>query len=177
MRTIRSLILPLAAIMAAAAGYWLAREVQDEHVTGQTAADFALRDLDGKSRALSEWRGKLVLVNFWATWCPPCRDEIPLFIKLRAEQFPRGLEVIGVAVDEPDAVRAYSESVGITYPVLLAVDDAFAMMTAYGNSAGVLPYTVLLSPRGEILSQRRGAFAETELAELVARHLPANRSK
>ena len=177
MRWVRSLILPLAAIIAAFSGYWLAREVQEERVTGQAAADFSLPDLAGKNRALSEWRGKLVVLNFWATWCPPCRDEIPLLIKLRAEQQPRGVEILGVAVDEADAVRVYSGSVGITYPILIAGPDAFALMAAFGNPAGVLPYTVLLSPRGEILSQQRGAFSERELAELVARHLPVNSHK
>lgn len=173
MRVLKNLLLPVAAVLAALAGYWVATEVNHEQTAARPPAEVTLADLSGQSRALSEWNGKWVLVNFWATWCPPCRDEIPVLMKVRQEQRARNFEVIGIAVDQAEAVQIYSESVGIAYPILLAGDDAFALMSRFGNPAGALPYTVLLSPEGKIVTQHRGALSEMQLAQLITRHLPA----
>lgn len=134
-------------------------------------ADFSLPDLDGETRRLSEWRGKLVLVNFWATWCPPCRDEIPLFIDLQREAGARGLQIVGVAIDQPDAVAAYSREMGINYPILLAGDD-LELLNRYGNRTASLPYSVLIGPDGQPLARKLGAYHASELRRLLDAHLP-----
>ena len=82
-------------------------------VIGQKRADFSLPDLDNKQRAIKEWDNKVILLNFWATWCPPCRREIPAFIELQEKFGPQGFQVIGVAIDEKEAVQDYSDGMGV----------------------------------------------------------------
>ncbi len=86
--------------------------------------NFTLPELDGKKHSLEEWRGKVIVLNFWATWCPPCREEIPLLIALQKERAAEGLQVVSVAIDNKTAVMLYRQSAGINYPVLMGGDEA-----------------------------------------------------
>lgn len=127
---------------------------------------FTLADLSGAPRAVDEWNGKVVAINFWATWCPPCKREIPGFNALQQEFGDAGLQFVGVAVDDHAAVRAYVAETDIDYPVLVSEreTDTIAVAEQYGNLAGVLPYTVIVDRQGRIAYVRFG-----ELAEDVAR--------
>ena len=131
---------------------------------GDPAPDIALDDLDGRRRALAEWRGRPTLVNFWATWCAPCLREMPL-LDARAKTDP-ALAIVGIALDEPEVVRRFVHELGVSYPVLLDTPGTNDASVALGNRRGVLPYTVLLGPDGTILAQEAGDFAD--LAELEA---------
>ena len=126
------------AAVAALAGYGVAHYINHRPPaavqTPATAPEFALRDLAGKSHRLAEWRGKLVLLNFWATWCPPCREEIPLFIDLQRRYAGQGLQIVGISIDDPAAVARYWQDMKINYPLLLA-DDATLDLMACGNLA------------------------------------------
>lgn len=162
-------LLPLAAILAAVLGYFVAeawRGRGEQLPTG--AIDFALTDLDGNRRTATEWRGKVVLVNFWATWCPPCREEIPLFIDAQEQFGASGLQIVGIAIDEATAVSAYAASVGVNYPVLIASSEGMGLMTQFGNVSGALPYSAVLNRQGRIVSVRRGAYQAEELREIIA---------
>jgi len=136
-------------------------------VTPAASRDFALRDLAGKMHHLADWHGKVVLLNFWATWCPPCRREIPLFIELQRKHEKAGLQIVGIAVDNPEAVARYWQETHMNYPVLLADNNAFDLMTAYGNPEGALPYSVLITPDGQVMSTKLGAYESAELEILL----------
>jgi len=132
-----------------------------------TASEFALPDLAGKTRHLADWRGKVILLNFWATWCPPCRYEIPGFIRLQQRYGDQGLQIVGISIDNPEAVARYWQEMKINYPLLLADDSTFNLMSAYGNRPGSLPYSVLIRRDGGIAATRLGIFEETALEKLI----------
>ena len=131
-----------------------------------------LEDLTGTPRKLSEWRGKLVLVNFWATWCSPCLHEIPMLIEQQQAFGARGLQVIGPAMDEPETVRNGAPQLGIPYPVLVGDAAVVDAMQALGDTLGALPYSVLIDPNGNIVARKHGEFRRDELTRLIEAHLP-----
>jgi len=124
-----------------------------------------LPGLDGKSHAFGEWQGRPLLINFWATWCEPCRREIPLLRTLRRERAAEGLEIVGVALDSADAVRQFIGRLGIDYPVLLGEKDGFAAITAFGMDT-VLPFSVFADPGGRIVTLKVGELHRDE-ADLI----------
>ena len=128
---------------------------------GDKRLDLALNDSSGQPRHLSEWDGKRVLLNFWATWCGPCRDEMPLLDHARS-QYP-GLEIVGVAVDDPEAVVDYLKDSPVRYPILVAEDATRSPALLYGDTREVLPYSVLIAPDGTVLAQRAGSFTAGSL--------------
>lgn len=133
--------------------------------------DFALPDLDGQSRRLSEWDGDLVLLNFWATWCPPCKKEMPMFQEHYQRHADQGFTIIAIAVDELDETRAFVDRFGIEFPVLIGQDDAIAVGREYGNRIGALPYTVIIDRDGFVREAHRGEVTESELGEWLQRYL------
>ncbi len=138
---------------------------------GQRRPDFRLPDLDGRMRAIGEWDGKVVLLNFWATWCPPCRREIPLLVDLKAQYGPRGFEILGLADDQPQAVRDFLKAVPINYPVLLAFQTQGRLAARLGNRQDVLPYSVLLDRQGRIVMLRAGELTRGQLVTELERLL------
>ena len=130
------------------------------NVLGLPRPDFSLPDLDGRPRRPDEWNGKVLVFNFWATWCAPCREEIPLLIDLD-RRYP-GLRVIGIAVDRADAVRTFAEELGIGYPILLD-DLRGTTMRRYGNRIGALPFTVITGRDGVVAHVRLGELEPGEL--------------
>jgi peroxiredoxin len=124
-----------------------------------------LRDLDGKTVTLADYRGKPLVVNFWARWCEPCRGEIPSLVSERARFKDRGVEVIGIAIEnEPEAVRDFARAYGIDYPVLLAMDQGIELMQALGNAKAGLPYTLVLDRRGQVVARRMGSLKQDDMA-------------
>lgn len=121
------------------------------------------KDLAGIRQPLSKWRGKVLVVNFWATWCPPCRTEIPEFIKLQNKYGAQGLQFVGIAIDETAKVQAYADQMGINYPVLVGDLDAVALSAATGNRLGGLPYTLILDRSGKIVATELGGLSTAKL--------------
>ena len=134
--------------------------------------EFSLPDLNDKARNISEWRGKLMIINFWATWCPPCRDEIPLFISMQEKYGGKGLQIIGVAIDKKQDVENYADFNFINYPVLVGQEEVLAIMKQYGNRLGTLPYSVIIDPQGQVLSRKVGAYKRPELEAMLGGLLP-----
>mgnify|MGYP006279514847 FL=1 len=132
----------------------------------QKAPDFTLERMNGDSFRLADHRGEVVVVNFWATWCPPCRREIPGFIELQKEWGDKGLTFVGVSLDEEgfDAVRPYAEKMGINYP--LVVDDGSVAQKYEGVSA--LPTSFVVGPEGTVQYARPGFLPESVLRDQVA---------
>ncbi|RMG58086.1 MAG: TlpA family protein disulfide reductase [Gammaproteobacteria bacterium] len=137
-------------------------------VIGRPRPDFSLPDLDGQQHGIGEWDGKVVLLNFWATWCPPCQKEIPDFMQVRKELGDRGFEVVGVAIDQHDAVADYVDGLGIPYPILQGEADAAEVARRYGNSLGGLPYSVIIDREGRIRYARARPLNAEQLRALVA---------
>jgi thiol-disulfide isomerase/thioredoxin len=137
---------------------------------GDVRPDLAFADMSGKTRRLSEWNGKVVLLNFWATWCGPCREEMPLLDRTRGTG---GLEVVGVAVDDPDAVKEYLKDYPVAYTILLG-DDAATPELLFGDRRSVLPYSVLIGKDGKLLAQREGSFTPERLRSWLSENLPRN---
>jgi thiol-disulfide isomerase/thioredoxin len=179
----QTLAIVLVATLAAAAGLGLSLNMARDPV-GQPAAraqasvaggaevgsprpSFSLPDTDGRPRQISEWDGKVLLVNFWATWCPPCKKEIPALIALQDRLGPRGLQVIGVAIDQPDLVRAFGEELGINYPSLVGELEAATVIKDWGNQYGTLPYSVIVDRQGRITATRLGELTEAQAEALV----------
>jgi len=126
-----------------------------------------LPDLEGNNQTFAQWRGKLLIVNFWATWCPPCREEIPQFIKVQEKYRSRGLVFVGVAVDKKDAVRAYADEIGINYPVLFGGFEAMELSRQVGNRAGALPFTLIIDRSGKIIATKLGGLTQAKLEPII----------
>jgi thiol-disulfide isomerase/thioredoxin len=125
-------------------------------------------DLDGRARRLLEWRGRALVCNFWATWCAPCREEVPLFVAAKQQYAAKPLEIVGIGIDHAAKLREFAENYRVNYPILVAGSEAIEIMRDLGNKAGALPYTVLLDRSGGVVGQRLGAFHKEELAEILA---------
>jgi thiol-disulfide isomerase/thioredoxin len=123
-----------------------------------------LVDTQDKPVALEKYRGRPLVVNFWARWCGPCRTEIPLLIKLREDYRQRGLEVLGIAIeDKAEAVRDFAKAYEMDYPVLLAKDQGLPLMQALGNSKQGLPFTVAIDATGKLVLIKMGGITGAEL--------------
>lgn len=134
----------------------------------QPEAFFAatLADPDDKPVALASFRGKPLVVNFWARWCGPCRDEIPELVRLRAEQGADGIEVIGVAIEENDkleAVKDFAKAYDMRYPVVIAAKDGIPLMKALGNPQAGMPFTVYIGRDGKALGSKLGLVRRADL--------------
>ena len=127
----------------------------------------SLPDLQGHPQRFDQWRGKILVVNFWATWCVPCRKEIPEFIQVQKEYGPKGLQIVGVAIDQTDKVKPYAAEVGINYPVLIGDQDGIELSRVAGNSVGALPFTIVLDRTGSPISNQLGRMDRERLEQLV----------
>ena len=123
--------------------------------------DLALADLSGATRRLTDFRGHPVIVNFWATWCEPCRREIPLLIRLRRERAGAGLAVVGIAVDFHEAVATYARKAGIDYPVLIGEDAGLDAVHAFGMEL-VFPFSVFADRDGRVVAVKLGELHQDE---------------
>jgi len=121
------------------------------------------RDLSGARRTLREWRGRVVLCNFWATWCAPCREEIPMLVAVREVFAAKGAEIVGIGIDQAAKVEEFARTYGVTYPMLIAEADAIELMRRLGNALGGLPYTVVVDRVGAVAHRRLGALTRAEV--------------
>lgn len=168
--------LGLAAALAIGLGWFagvrLLASAPDQHASasGVRVAEVwsaSLPDLAGNKQPLKQWQGKVLVLNFWAPWCPPCRDEIPGFIRLQEKFADRGLQFVGVALDDPAKVAAYVDETGIGYPILLGDMAAVSLGQAAGNRLGGLPYTLILDRRGNPVETVTGGLDEARLEAIV----------
>lgn len=162
------------ALVALLVGFYASNRLNNEPDTAPadiTFEELVLPDLSGGMQPLDKWNGKLLLINFWATWCPPCIEEIPLFMRLRERYADRGFEVIGIAIDDEQKVRNFQDQHSISYPVLLGGDNGISLMQRFNNRLGALPFSVLFDPQGKAVHFKPGAFSEQELEALINKHM------
>jgi thiol-disulfide isomerase/thioredoxin len=165
------LLLAAAGASALLGGYWVAQLLRAPATIPAAAPGFieiSGTDLQGQSRRLSEWRGRVIVLNFWATWCPPCREEIPLFIAMQERHGPQGVQVVGVAIDQLPEVMTYARDVKLNYPTLIADGSIYQVMQAYGNTSTGLPFSVVFDRNGIVRSRKLGAFRGDELEQALA---------
>jgi peroxiredoxin len=130
--------------------------------------DVSLPDLQGVTHSLRDFSGRPLVVNFWATWCEPCRREIPLLESLWREKSRDELEIVGIAVDHPESVRQFVRELGIDYPVLVGEKGGLEAVTAFGMDT-VLPFSVFVDPEGQIVTLKLGELHRDEASFILAR--------
>lgn len=131
---------------------------------------FKLKGLDGVMHPLAEWQGKVIMLNFWASWCAPCQAEIRDFVRLQAEYGPRGLQIIGLGLDDEHKLRNVARTLMINYPVLVTKNPGAnrELLAVWGNSKGVVPYTVVIDKSGKPAYIHRGPMDHEAFLDNVA---------
>jgi len=148
--------------------YWNERPVEPPPSAVETLPYFILPDLDDQPRSIMEWSGRSLVINFWATWCAPCRREMPLLQSLQDERADGSLQVIGVALDNRADVSRFVTETGVTYPILYGEHDASTVAESFGDAYIGLPFSVFVAPGGEILALWTGEVQADDLRRLVA---------
>jgi peroxiredoxin len=142
------------AILSAVFGAYVSVKKQPSVKSDSPAVESLMKanlpDTLGQTHALSEWRGKVLLVNFWATWCPPCVEEMPELVDLQNSSEIKNLQIVGIGVDSPSNIQQFTKKYQISYPILVAGMEGTEIARALGNQAGGLPFTVLLDSEGRV---------------------------
>lgn len=134
--------------------------------------------LDGQPVALSNLRGKVAVINFWASWCPPCRKEIPDLIAAYGHYRDRGVAFVGIAVeDDLERVRDFARAYEINYPLVAGKEKGIALMQTLGNTVAGLPYTLVLDEDGNVVAMRRGPMDQARLEQAVQEALSASKNE
>lgn len=128
-----------------------------------------LNDSSAKPQAIKQWQGKFLVVNFWATWCKPCVEEMPELVELQKEFASKNVQLLGLGIDTPTNIADFTKKYQISYPVFAAGMDGTSLSQAMGNKAGGLPFTVLISPEGKVLKAYTGRLKMPELKADIQR--------
>ena len=168
----RHFIIAIALLLALLGGYFgLNSGAAPRQTTSAEAGELVFAatfpDLQGVAQPLAQWRGKVVVLNFWAPWCPPCLKEMPGFVELQRKYGERGLIFIGLALDTRENVQRYLRDNALNYPILLGQDAAVELSSAIGNRQGGLPFSAVIDRQGKIVAAQVGALKEKKLEKLI----------
>ncbi len=169
-RAVFGILAAVAAIVGLAAGFLVASGV----LPGASARDagpllaMTLPDAGGKPQPMAQWKGKVIVVNFWATWCAPCREEMPEFVRAQSELGGKGLQFVGIAADSADKVTQFAEEIHLNYPALIGGFGSIELSRTLGNSVMALPFTVVIDRGGHVVHTQLGPLREARLRAIVA---------
>jgi thiol-disulfide isomerase/thioredoxin len=133
-----------------------------------TLLALTLPDEHGTQQPLSQWRGKVLVVNFWATWCAPCREEMPEFVRFQDEYRSKGLQFVGIAADNQAKVQQFTREIKLNYPALIGGFEAIDLSKTFGNRLMVLPFTVVVARNGTIAHTQIGPLKSDRLQQVIA---------
>jgi thiol-disulfide isomerase/thioredoxin len=131
-----------------------------------------LPDENGVNQALSQYQGKIIILNFWATWCPPCREEMPELSQLHDDYKDKNVVVLGVAIDEIGLVKEFAQTTPVSYPLFAAENEGMALGSNLGNNKGVLPYTLIIGSDGKVIKTYFGRISKSLLETTLATLIP-----
>jgi thiol-disulfide isomerase/thioredoxin len=165
------LLIGLAAAAALAGGLLISTRMHEPgpqaEADGERVLASVFPDPYGQRQPLSQWRGKVLVVNFWATWCSPCRAEIPGFIVLHRELADQGVQFVGIAIDQSAKVKDFARELGVNYPLLIGQDSALELQRQLGDQAGGLPFTVVLDSSGRLVTRHQGGMSAKQLRGIL----------
>ena len=174
----RGILFAIVAVVALAAGIYFSQQrapaptpAPASPKAASAIMNLALPDPAGKEQRFDQWKGKVVVVNFWATWCAPCREEMPEFIKAQKQFGDKGLQFIGIAVDQADKVQQYVAEIGLNYPALIGGFGAMELSKTLGNELMALPFTVVLDRNGAVVHTQLGVLKPEKLDALIQKLL------
>jgi len=150
--------------------YLLNPQLQNNTPANLSSAPFfsaALPNDQGVNQALSQYQGKIIVLNFWATWCPPCREEMPELSRIQDDFKAKNVVVLGIAIDEQALVQKFNESTPVSYPLLVSEDEGMALSNTLGNTKGVLPYTLVIDANGLIIKTYFGRISYDMIASAL----------
>ena len=156
-----------AAVIGAGVALWHPGRTASQD--GAAVLAMVLPDPDGREQALAQWRGKVLVVNFWATWCAPCREEMPQFVAAQARDGAKGVQFVGIAVDDVEKVRVFAREIGLNYPTLIGGFGAIELSRTLGNDLAALPFTIVLDRRGRVVHTQLGPLKAARLDGLLAK--------
>jgi peroxiredoxin len=165
-----SAIIILTALLGAGAGVggYLYYEAAQERAGANLRPAFQLPDLDDRLQSVEQWDGQVLVLNFWATWCPPCVREMPMLVELQRALGPQGLQIVGIAVDKREVAQDFARQLGVNYPILYGVQTALEISQLYENDIGALPHTAVIDRQGKIRHVFRGELERQELESILA---------
>jgi thiol-disulfide isomerase/thioredoxin len=140
---------------------------------GSAILGLVLPDAEGRQQAMAQWRGKVLVVNFWATWCAPCREEMPHFVAAQTRDAAKGVQFVGIAVDDAAKVRSFAQQLGLNYPSLIGGYGAIELSRTLGNHLAALPFTVILGRDGKVALTHLGPLSAAKLDAVLGRLLTA----
>lgn len=158
----------LALAMGIGIATWLRQPGPAQPGAAEALLTAPLPDLQSQPQTLAQYRGKILIVNFWATWCPPCREEVPVFVDAQTKFGPKGLQFIGIALDNPQQVTDFVREFGINYPVLIGGVNESEILRKLGNPGGGLPYTLIYDREGQLQEKIIGGLDQARLERLIA---------
>lgn len=166
-------IIAVAALIALGTGIYfgIATRMETPSASGAGLLALTLPDADGHEQRLDQWQGKVMVINFWATWCVPCREEMPRFVRAQQEFGPRGLQFVGIAVDQPDKIRQFASELALNYPSLVGGYGALELSKTLGNKVMALPFTIILDRKGRVAYTQLGVVQSEKLASILGQLL------
>jgi thiol-disulfide isomerase/thioredoxin len=158
-----------AALGSVAAGVAAWQIFRPAKATTEALYALQLPDADGRLQAVAQWRGRVLVANFWATWCEPCREEMPALVAAQQAWRSKGVQIVGIGIDSAAKIRDFAVNYKISYPLLVSGPEVLDVARHLGNSAGGLPYTVVLARDGAVSGRHLGALQQGQIDSLLAR--------
>jgi len=169
-KLVRWAVVAAVSLAALAAGLYLSPRMGRDSSSAPLLG-LVLPDVDGHEQRLEQWKGKVLVVNFWATWCEPCREEMPEFVKAQTALGDKGLQFVGIAIDQPDKTRQFSRELKLNYPSLIGGFGALELSKSFGNKIMALPFTLIIDREGQVAYSQMGPLKPGKLDQIVGKLL------